>query len=255
MDKEIDIINFDNIYSYQSFYKNYKTNLINLDKIKNTNYYCEDYSVNKIYNILKKKKRNKISFLGSGNHHYTTYIILKMIKKPFTLIVFDNHTDMKESVFGDILSCGSWVNKSIENIDNLEEVILLGVNKTYENLKPDKIEKIKKVKIINNENINNVDYVNSFLKKEVSKKNIYISIDKDVLSSKYAMTNWDQGSMSIDSLLNILRYLNSNFNILGIDVCGEYCKDITNENKYMYRKANKLNNYCNLLILESFLKN
>ena len=51
---------------------------------------------------------------------------------------------------------------------------------------------------------------------------VWISIDKDVLRSEDAVTNWDQGQMPLAVLLDALRRLTLGKRIVGMDVCGEY---------------------------------
>ena len=50
---------------------------------------------------------------------------------------------------------------------------------------------------------------------------VYISVDKDVLNTASAVTNWDQGSLSLASLESLLSIILRNENVIGIDVCGE----------------------------------
>ena len=50
---------------------------------------------------------------------------------------------------------------------------------------------------------------------------MYISVDKDVLNTDSAVTNWDQGSLSLASLESLLSIILRNENVIGIDVCGE----------------------------------
>lgn len=50
---------------------------------------------------------------------------------------------------------------------------------------------------------------------------VYISVDKDVLNTDSAVTNWDQGSLSLASLESLLSIILRNENVIGIDVCGE----------------------------------
>ena len=50
---------------------------------------------------------------------------------------------------------------------------------------------------------------------------IYISIDKDVLSSYYARTNWNQGNMSVKILEKILLEVFRHQKVIGVDICGE----------------------------------
>ena len=51
---------------------------------------------------------------------------------------------------------------------------------------------------------------------------VYISIDKDVLDEKYAVTNWDQGKMSMGMLEQILKTLVTEYDVIGVDICGMY---------------------------------
>lgn len=50
----------------------------------------------------------------------------------------------------------------------------------------------------------------------------YICIDKDVLDEKYAVTNWDQGKMSMRMLEQILKTLVTEYDVIGVDICGMY---------------------------------
>ena len=50
---------------------------------------------------------------------------------------------------------------------------------------------------------------------------IYISIDKDVLSSYYARTSWNQGNMSVKILEKILLEVFRHQKVIGVDICGE----------------------------------
>ena len=51
---------------------------------------------------------------------------------------------------------------------------------------------------------------------------VWVTIDKDVLRSADAATNWDQGEMPLDALLTALASLGAARRIVGVDVCGEY---------------------------------
>ena len=49
----------------------------------------------------------------------------------------------------------------------------------------------------------------------------YISIDKDVLDRYGARTNWNQGSMSVDTLQKLLSEVFRHQIVIGVDICGE----------------------------------
>ncbi|MBY0449662.1 MAG: hypothetical protein K2X01_03440 [Cyanobacteria bacterium] len=49
----------------------------------------------------------------------------------------------------------------------------------------------------------------------------YISIDKDCLHLETSTTDWDQGSMHPNELLDALRVFKASHRLIGVDVCGE----------------------------------
>lgn len=74
------------------------------------------------------------------------------------------------------------------------------------------------------------------------KNDIYISIDKDVLSENEYRTNWDQGDMSVEELLEMLELICSSRNVIGIDVCGEMDLAYAQENPQWNITNNRVNN-------------
>ena len=49
-------------------------------------------------------------------------------------------------------------------------------------------------------------------------------MDKDVLDTRSAATNWDQGILSLSELKQVLTLLLQHEKVLGVDICGE-CTD------------------------------
>ena len=50
---------------------------------------------------------------------------------------------------------------------------------------------------------------------------VYISVDKDVLNPQSAVTNWDQGFLTLNELEHLLSIILKHEKIIGIDICGE----------------------------------
>lgn len=48
-----------------------------------------------------------------------------------------------------------------------------------------------------------------------------MSIDKDVLDAQSAATNWDQGTLSLPELEQLLSVVLRQEQVIGIDICGE----------------------------------
>jgi hypothetical protein len=49
-------------------------------------------------------------------------------------------------------------------------------------------------------------------------------LDKDVLSPDEAVTNWDQGFVELDHILDAIAVLGRRREIRGMDVCGDYSR-------------------------------
>ena len=43
-----------------------------------------------------------------------------------------------------------------------------------------------------------------------------------MLDEKYAVTNWDQGEMSLYMLEEVLKVLVTDYDVIGIDICGVF---------------------------------
>lgn len=48
----------------------------------------------------------------------------------------------------------------------------------------------------------------------------YLSVDLDILSPEYFRTNWDQGSMTLEELFNLIRAIAVTKGISDVDICG-----------------------------------
>ena len=63
---------------------------------------------------------------------------------------------------------------------------------------------------------------------------VYLSIDKDVLNPASAVTDWDQGSFSLQELEELLAIVLRKERVVGIDICGECLR-----NAYCLRRGGK----------------
>lgn len=73
-----------------------------------------------------------------------TRIWLEKISEPFSLLVFDNHTDMQPPAFGGLLSCGGWIYDSVMELPLLKRVILIGPDEeAFSRVEPEIQEKVE----------------------------------------------------------------------------------------------------------------
>ena len=202
--------NFTGVYEKQDFYKDYSYELFNDRALNGVRGYMDEEARKYLLEEIKvRSKLTSIHLLDSGNYHHLSRVYLDLLKEPFNLVVYDNHTDMQFSAFGNILSCGSWIADAYETLQNLNKIIVVGAKSSY--IEECAFKKDKRV--VFTDSISDV-CLESLLP-------IYISIDKDVLSANEFISDWDQGNMSLAVLKKEMEFLIDRFRIIGTDICGE----------------------------------
>jgi len=236
----VTFLNIDGTYVSQQRLLRVPHEWIDLADIKHTNLYCEEHSLQEIERRIQYRNCTGLTFIGSGNYHYVSYLLMKQMNEPFTLVLFDNHTDI--GARGEtMISCGSWVSYAL-NIPFLEKVIIVGpLQRSHPHLA---------------ENITIFPTLHSpkLLLSHITTERVYISIDKDVLCRNDAVTNWEQGTMTLSFLLRCLQQLLVYKHVVGMDVCGEYPQASTDIFHPLSREANRKNEYANLCIAETYLR-
>ena len=215
---------------------------IDCTDITGTDMYCDDEAGAGLLKIIDREPAG-IHLIDSGNYHYMTRLFTSCIKEDYVLVFFDNHTDMKPAMF-DMLSCGSWAKESLEKDKHLKHMFVIGPpRKSVEEL-PDEIVENVKLTLITREEITAAEHssvreeipaaehssikdgiseVEFLLKNEgsgFSQLPIYISVDKDVLDVSEVSTNWDQGNMSMETLLHLIDVVCEGKKLIGADICG-----------------------------------
>jgi hypothetical protein len=81
----------------------------------------------------------------------------------------------------------------------------------------------RKFQSLDIEALGEVEFLDA-LKGRINTRNVYITIDKDVLSPNDAITNWGQGQMPLSRLLSTLSFIIAHHHAIGVDVTGDYSK-------------------------------
>jgi hypothetical protein len=240
---DVTLLNFDDAYPWQPKLSGCADEWIELADIPEANLFCAQKALTEIGNRLSGRSGRGITFIGNGNYHYVTYLLLSEINRPFSLVVFDNHTDAKlpDGMTG-LLSCGSWVAEAAARFAHLQQVVIVGAC-AEQNLYP--LDSKKKIVLWPNAAEPHK------LLSVIPTEDVYISIDKDVLDRAFAVTNWDHGNMHLRELLVTLQTLVRQKNVLGIDVCGEL--PVPPADVWRYADQLRLNEQANLAILQSVL--
>ena len=222
------ILDFSHVYCDENIPRNDKLHWIHCSDIHECDLYCSDAAAAEIHRRIDPYGTRGIHFLDSGNYHYVTKIMTDRIDEPFSLILFDHHTDMQSPMIEGMISCGDWARSVLLDNPQLQQLILIGPKKAdIQAIYNDKEftakqkKRLKEKLIAFSEEELRADEGHEKVERIRMDVPFYISIDKDVLDERYCETNWNQGRMSLSLLEHLLRAFLETGNILGIDICGE----------------------------------
>ena len=164
------------------------------------------------------------------------------ICQPFDLLVLDHHTDMQQPAFGGILSCGGWLRTALEENKFLQRVCLMGPSEKM--AEEDEIGEFGDRLLFFDEEKMQKGFWREFLSdggEEEPKKRrpLYISLDKDILCEEEAAVNWDQGTVRLSEVLEVLEAAFRSRPVIGADLCGENPLDMEDGEQLL--KADSLN--------------
>jgi arginase family enzyme len=193
-----------------------------------------------------------LSLLGSGDFHHLAVLLMEQAREPITIVHIDNHPDWVR--LAPRWHCGSWVNQALRS-PHVRRVITLGVcsdDLVHPDLKGGNLPALANGRIVlfpwqhapsrvwrrladgaghryekghliwsNLAEIGVEKALNAIIPL-IETHAIWISIDKDVLAEREALTNWDQGQMPLAAVVQIIRALGAHFSLAGADICGEF---------------------------------
>lgn len=245
----ITFLNFDGSYEQQKkLTASIHHKWIDFSNLRGTSLYCSPRAFRIISSKLGLIPNKGLTFLGSGNYHYATLALMYEITRPFTLVLFDHHTDLNRGQIGSFLSCGSWVYHALTSVPLLKRVIMIGPNPLSARSFPPPIR--RKVIIFPENGIPSEEQIDAVIPTET----IQISIDKDILSPRFTKTNWDQGNLSMDELCQTVAVLLSKKEVEEIDVCGEWPTRPHEHFNQTAQQRLQLNERSNMKIAKMFLK-
>ncbi len=259
LNKQIRILNFDDsVTSQRKLCSEYETDIVHLKDIgPGARFWMDKRSEMEIRNRIRGSAKNSVTFLGSGDFHQVSGILIEEIKEPVSVIHFDFHPDW--NIFPPRASCGGWVTRALKNRNVLKHVII-GVCSTrpssfsvqtgnFGSLENDRVEiypyaQVPSVvflrKIPANTSVNvrkglffkkirwnalegkNLKNVFLGIIKKIPPGRVYVSIDKDCLKKEWAATNWQEGKIPLKELLLMVRLIKENLDITGADITGDY---------------------------------
>jgi arginase family enzyme len=260
----IRILNFDDsVIKQKQLFSKYRVEIVDLTDLgPKARLWFNKAAKRKIEQRVSSSSGNSVTFLGSGDFHHASLILIEQIKDPISLIVFDFHPDW--DTLPPKFGCGSWVTQALKK-KNILKTILLGPSSSdistwglqsanLASLKGNRVEiypyahSRSKVFLKNVPQNVSLEVKKGFfcrdiywnelkgkalkefflsLLKNIPTKQVYVSIDKDCLSREYALTNWESGLFSLDELLLMLNLIKENLDIVGMDISGDYSPILT----------------------------
>ena len=259
LDKGIRVLNFDNsIIAQRKLFSTYLAKVIDFRSLAHSARLFMSAAVRKkISDTFEPDGKNYPVFLGSGDFHHISEILISRIDQPASLVVFDFHSDW--DTLPPRFACGSWVSQALKN-KNINKCIIIGTGPqdlSFPALQTADLNALASGRleiypyrhkpssiyfrhVAENQSITiqkgffsdkiiwdqleNKDLAAFTLKliKRLPTRRVYISIDKDCLKSDYALTNWEEGFLQLEQLLTMLRLIRENLDIISLDITGDY---------------------------------
>ncbi|MDD5173653.1 MAG: hypothetical protein WC482_02980 [Candidatus Omnitrophota bacterium] len=253
------ILNFDNsIIRQDKLIGCFKPSIIDLTDLgPRCRLYSNDKTAKEISARIGSASGDSITFLGSGDFHHITSLLLDKFNEEISVISFDDHPDW--DILPPRTGCGSWVTRILSK-DNVKKVILVGASSgdispslfrmgNYDSLKDNRLEiypyKHRPTKVFFKSIPENISadvkrriFFDEIHWQELKTKNIaefflhilrrlptekvYVTIDKDCLRSPYSLTNWPEGHLELEELLLMLKFIKENTRLIGVDITGDY---------------------------------
>jgi len=261
---KIRVLNFDDsLVNQANLIECYRPAVIDLKEIGfRCRHWMDETTAAQIRGVLDPGSKNSVTFLGSGDFHHISSLLIDQFKDDLTVIVFDHHPDW--DILPPKLGCGSWVTRILGK-PNILKVILFGVSSddistfsiqsaNIRALKAERLEiypyfhrptKVLFRNVPQNSSIqlrkgifyheiiwrqikgNKVGDFFPRIINRIAAKKVYVSIDKDCLRSEYSLTNWEEGNLGLDELLRVLSLIKEKLDICGLDITGDYSRPKT----------------------------
>ncbi len=212
----------------------------------------------KVSAAFDPRLRNAVTFLGSGDFHHVSSLLIDQFDEPLTVIVLDHHPDW--DILPPRLACGSWVSRILRR-PHVKKVVLLGVGsddiampaiqtgnlaalaggrvEIYPYRHAPTVTLFRKVPVDNVSvkvrpglcgatiewrQLQGMDLTSFIadLAGRLGTKKVYVSLDKDCLRASCSRTNWEPGLFGLPEVLLLLKLIRENFDIIGCDIAGDY---------------------------------
>jgi Arginase family len=184
---------------------------------------------------------SQLALLGSGDYHYLTLALLEQHKSPLTLVLFDNHPNWLRQPHQ--YRCSTWIYEAAR-LPHVERIVIVGLENgdlcgkkflagDIESYLSKKIVLLPysgvEVAVSKQSTLQLQSQLKQSLKAGVqeildaiSTTNVYVSVDKDCLRAEDAITNWEQGTLPLETVTACIEAIRAQHTIVGADTVGDY---------------------------------
>jgi hypothetical protein len=191
----------------------------------------------------------QLTFVGSGDFHHISLALVRRLRRPFNLLVLDNHPDWMRGL--PFLHCGTWLYHAAR-LPQLEHIFHLGGNVDFDNrfrwLAPWKLLRTGKIHVlpgirhfggpswkrVSHEPLRpaaetpldagRLSVLLDPYRAELARFPLYVSLDKDVMLASEAAVNWDSGHLTLPEVETVLGQFTAaaGGRLAGMDVVGDW---------------------------------
>jgi arginase family enzyme len=182
-----------------------------------------------------------VTFVGSGDFHHVSLAQVRRIRRPFNLLVLDNHPDWMRGI--PLLHCGTWLYHAAR-LPNVRTIFHVGGDVDFDNgyrllapwsmLRSGKVQVIPAVRRYQKGNWKRIGHeplharrlseLLAPLRGLLGRRPLYVSLDKDVMGTTDAVVNWDSGHLDLAEVEAVIRaFLDAaGGRLAGMDVAGDW---------------------------------
>lgn len=217
------VMNFSHAYEEERYMRDKRFKWVDCTGLTGVTGYCSGQAERELAARISGFSPEGIHFIDSGNYHYLSKLWTDKIRYPFSLVVFDHHPDMQPPLFDGLLSCGCWVKAVLDRNPFCRKVYLVGASERLARA----IDPAYRSRILffGEHAVGKPGGWRRFAAQRIAEP-IYISVDKDVLNREEAVTDWDQGSLTLQELEELLVILFRKQRVIGVDICGECSRSL-----------------------------
>jgi hypothetical protein len=208
--------------------------------------WCSSSEFKKVSSTMQLPNLSQFALLGSGDYHHLTLALLQQHQKPLTLVLFDNHPDWMRPPHQ--YHCGTWI-YAAARLPQVARIIIVGLENgdlCGKKFQDGDVESYLNQKIVllpytpveaevNSQAVTLQSQLKASLKQgvqeilsQISTQNVYISVDKVCLRAEDAITNWEQGTLPLETMIACIAAIREQHTIVGADTVGDYSPPVFN---------------------------